>query len=64
MHMVLGNGKSTKWTEVEADEAVFDKCLIAAEDAHNPNKTMKWEQWLGMCPAGSLPLWSCSDCVR
>ncbi|CAE7252415.1 unnamed protein product, partial [Symbiodinium necroappetens] len=50
--MVLGNGKSTKWTEVEADEAVFDKCLIAAEDAHNPNKTMKWEQWLGMVPRG------------
>ena len=29
-HMVLGTGKGTKWTEIEADEAVFDKCLIAA----------------------------------
>ena len=50
--MVLGNGKGAKWTEIEADEVVFDKCLIPAENAANPNKTMKWDQWLGMVPRG------------
>ena len=51
-HMVLGTGKGTKWTEIEADEAVFDKCLIAAEDVSHPSRTMKWDQWLGMVPRG------------
>ena len=50
--MVLGTGKGTKWTEIEADEAVFDKCLIAAEDVSHPSRTMKWDQWLGMVPRG------------
>ncbi|CAE7400836.1 unnamed protein product [Symbiodinium microadriaticum] len=51
IHIVLGiNHKALESMEKKLVEAVFDKCLIAAEDAHNPNKTMKWEQWLGMVP--------------
>ncbi|CAE7420610.1 unnamed protein product [Symbiodinium natans] len=50
--MSFGTGKGKEWTEVEADEAVFDKFLLPAEDAEVQKKPMRWEQWLGMVARG------------
>ena len=45
-------GKAKTWTQVEADEAVFDKFLVPAEEAPTPTQAMKWEQWLGLVARG------------
>ena len=46
------DGKAKTWTQVEADEAVFDKYLVPAEEAPTPTQAMKWEQWLGLVARG------------
>ena len=68
--MSFGTGKGKKWTEVEADEAVFDKFLLPAEDAEVQKKPMRWEQWLGIVARGKpsslvlIRLFSTATCKR
>ena len=50
--MSFGFARGKKWMEVEADEAVFDKFLLPAEDSPARNRMMQWEQWLGMVARG------------